>query len=49
MNTADPKAYAEWNKGYLAALEDLLNDECFFPTIVEAREQLSKKENRVNS
>ena len=49
MNTVDPKVYAGWNKGYLAALEDLLNDECFFPIIVEAREQLAKKEARVNS
>ena len=48
MNTEDPQAHAEWNSGYLAALQDLLNDECFFPVIVEAREQLSKKEARVN-
>jgi len=49
MNTADPKAYADWNKGYLDALEDLLNDECFYPIIVEAREALAKKEARANS
>jgi hypothetical protein len=48
MDIANPKAYAEWNKGYLAALEDLLNDECLFPTIVEAREQFLKKEANVN-
>lgn len=48
MNTVDPKAQAGWNTGYLAALEDLLNDECLFPIIVEAREQLSKKERLAN-
>jgi hypothetical protein len=48
MDTADPKAYALWNKGYLDALQDLLNDECFYPIVVEAREQLSKKEANAN-
>lgn len=44
MDGADPKLYASWNKGYMDALEDLLNDECFYPVIVEAREMLAKKE-----
>lgn len=49
MNTADPTAYATWNKGYLAALEDLLNDECLYPVVVEARELLEKKARNANS
>lgn len=39
----EPKLMAAWNEGYTAALEDLLNDECFYPIIVEAREMLEKK------
>lgn len=49
MDGVNPSAYTEWNKGYMSALEDLLNDDCQFPIIVEAREQLEKKARRANS
>lgn len=49
MDGADPKLYAAWNKGYMDALADLLNDECSYTIIVEAREMLEKKGRLANS
>jgi len=38
----------KFEEGYIAALEDLLNDECQNPMVVQARELLDKKEHLAN-